>query len=78
MKAEKDENVTEEVLKKAWFKRLLELREIDELDREIVVEMIDEILVYENRRIKIRYNFSNELEELFSSVYCVDTEKKAI
>ena len=27
---------------------------------------------YENRKIKISYNFGNELEHLFSSVYCKD------
>ena len=37
--------------------------------RDIVVEMISEIKVYENRKIKITYNFGNELEHLFSSVY---------
>lgn len=52
-----------------WLKRLLELRDVEELDREIVVEMIDEILVYENHKIKIIYNFSDELANLFSTVY---------
>lgn len=52
-----------------WLKRLLELRDIEELDREIVVEMIDKILVYENHKIKIIYNFSDELSNLFSTTY---------
>ncbi len=51
---------------------------IEELDRDIIVEMIDQITVYENRKLKISYNFGNELEHLFSSVYCEDLEKKAI
>lgn len=53
------------LLESPWVVRLLELKEIDSLDRSIVVEMIDKILVYENRKIRIIYNFSNELEELF-------------
>lgn len=55
-----------------WIKRLLEVREIEKLDRDIVVEMIHEIKVYENRKIKITYNFSGELEALFSAVYISD------
>ena len=51
---------------------------IEELDRDIIVEMIDQITVYENHKLKISYNFGNELEHLFSSVYCEDLEKKAI
>ena len=56
----------------------LGLKDIEALDRDIVVEMIDEVIVYENRKIKIRYNFGNELEHLFSNVYNVDLEKTAI
>ena len=59
-------------------KAVLELKDIEELDRDIIVEMIDQITVYENRKLKISYNFGNELEHLFSSVYCEDLEKKAI
>lgn len=39
------------------------------MDREIVVEMIDQIIIYENHKIKICYNFGNELENLFTNIY---------
>ena len=48
-------------------KRLLELRSIEKLDRDIVVEMLHEIKVYENHKIEITYNFSDELAALFKS-----------
>ena len=48
-----------------WIKRLLELKTVEKLDRDIVVEMIHEITVYENHKIKITYTFSNELETFF-------------
>lgn len=63
------ENVIEDVFQTPWLKRLLKMKEIEKLDRAIIVEMVDQIVVYENRRIKIRYNFSNEWEHLFSDVY---------
>lgn len=78
LEAKKKENVTEDIFQTPWLRRLLELKDIEELDRDIVVEMIDQITVYENRKIKIRYNFGNELEHLFSNVYSVDVEQKAI
>ena len=71
LEEKKNENVTESILKHL-VRRLLELKDIEELDRDIIVEMIDQITVYENRKIKISYNFGNELEHLFSSVYCKD------
>lgn len=43
-----------------WVKRLLEAGEIEKLDRDIVVEMVHEIKVFENHRIKITYNFTDE------------------
>lgn len=56
------DNVTEDVFEIPWLKQLLELQDIEYLDRDIIVEMLDSITVYENRRLKISYNFSAELE----------------
>ena len=61
--------MTEDVFETPWLKRLLELKDIEALDRDIVVEMIHGITVYENHKIKITYNFSSELEALFKTVY---------
>ena len=74
----KEMTLKDYVFETPWLRRLLELKDIEELDRDIIVEMIDQITVYENRKLKISYNFGNELEHLFSSVYCEDLEKKAI
>ena len=78
LEEKKKDNVTEDVFETPWLKRLLELKDIESLDRDIVVEMISEIRVYENRKIKITYNFGNEPEHLFSSVYSVESEEKVI
>lgn len=71
LEQEKNEGITVNVFETPWVKRLLELKEIESLDRDIIIEMIDQITIYENRKIKISYNFSNELEHLFSSVHNV-------
>ncbi|MGN0436977.1 MAG: recombinase family protein [Lachnospiraceae bacterium] len=44
-----------------WLEKLLKYRTIDKLNRSIVAEMIHVIYVYENQRVKIVYNFSDEL-----------------
>lgn len=62
------QNKQSDVLDLPWVQHLLEHKEITELTREIVVEMIDEIQIFENKRIKIRYNFSNEYENLMKLV----------
>ena len=76
--ADAAENAAEDVFEIPWLKRLLELRDIERLDREIVVEMISEIKVYENHHISITYNFSNELENLFSGMYREEIKEKAM
>ena len=57
LKEKVKESVKEDVFQTPWLKRLLEMRDIEKLDRDMIVEMIDQIVVYENRKIKIRYNF---------------------
>ena len=56
------ESVVEDIFQTPWMKRLLEMKDIEKLDRVEIVEMVDQIVVYENCKIKIRYNFGNELE----------------
>lgn len=78
LEKKKKEDIIEDVFETPWLKKLLEMKDIEALDRDIVVEMISEIQVYEKRKIKITYNFSNELEYLFSSVYSAEGEEKVI
>lgn len=48
-----------------WCRYLLEHKSIDRLDREIIVEMIHRIEIYDSHRIKIIYNFSKEDKHTF-------------
>lgn len=59
LEEKKKEGAVQDVFETPWLKRLLELKDIENLDREIIVEMIDQILVYENCKIKICYNFAH-------------------
>ncbi len=52
-----------------WIEKLLRLKKLEELDRDIIVEMISMIYVYENKTIKIVYNFSHELDILLADYY---------
>lgn len=68
LKEQKNENDTD-IFKKPWVKRLLELKDIEPLDRDIIVEMVSEIKVYEGYKIVVTYNFSDEMDYLFQSIY---------
>lgn len=55
---------SQSIASNVWIERLLKNEQLEHLDREIVIEMISMIYIYENRKIKIVYNFSDELEAL--------------
>ena len=64
---QKSNKITNVIFETPWIKYLLEFDSIEKLDRDIVVEMINEIKVYENHKIEITYNFSDELAALFKN-----------
>lgn len=53
------------VLENAWVKLLLSKGQLEELDRDIVVRLIDKIYVYEDKHLEIVYKFSDEFNHLF-------------
>lgn len=68
LKKQENENNTD-IFKRPWIKRLLELKDVEQLDRNIIVEMVSEIKIYENHKILVTYNFSGEMDHLFQSIY---------
>lgn len=58
-----------EMFESPWVQRLLDIKYIEMLDRSILEEMIEVIYVYNNRTIKIVYNFDEELELLLGNTH---------
>lgn len=54
----------DDILKSDCVNKLLTMKQIDVLNREMLFEVLDKITVYEDKRIKITYTFSNELNAL--------------
>ena len=46
-----------------WIHHLLAHREIEQLDRTIVTAMLQEIKVFENKKIKVYYRFSDDTKD---------------
>ncbi|MBO5146057.1 MAG: recombinase family protein [Lachnospiraceae bacterium] len=53
------------VLENEWVKLLLSKGQLEELDRDMVVRLIDKIYVYEDKHLEIMYKFSGEFDHLF-------------
>ena len=54
------ENYTEKEEKNEWVENFLRYKNIKELSRQVVDELIDEIYVYENGRIQIKFRYEEE------------------
>ncbi len=55
-----------EIPKNSFISKLLDYGVIEKLTREIVIEMIDCIYIFDDKSIKIVYNFSDEFEALLA------------
>ena len=58
---------SQSITKNPWVEKLLQFEQLEHLDRQIVVEMVSMIEIFENDTIKIVYNFSDELDVLLSN-----------
>lgn len=56
-----------------WIENFKEYKNITELDRDIITELIDYIEIYENKKIKIHFKFKNELDKILEYI---DNENK--
>lgn len=62
-----------------WMEEFKKQQNITELDREIVINLIDKIFVYEDGRIEIKYNYGDEYAAMLTYVSAFDfTEEKAV
>lgn len=69
IEAKMDAQNEHNILEAPWVDQLLQFKGVKELTRDMVVEMVHNIYVYEDKRIKIVYNFSGELEYLMRQQY---------
>lgn len=62
------DNYTEKEEKNEWIENFLEYKNIKELSRQVVDELIDEIYVYENGRIQIKFRYEEQYKEAMEYV----------
>jgi len=60
LQAEREEILKETTVDRTWIEQFIKYRNITELSREVVVTLIDKIYVFEDKRIQIEFNYSDE------------------
>ena len=61
LEQQRREIVAKEETNTGWIQQFIQFQGITELTREVVVTLIDRIYVYEDKRIKIDFNYRNEI-----------------
>jgi len=51
---------------KPWVEDFKKYRNIEKLDRSVVIELVEHIIVYRKDRVSIRFRFQDEMEEMIS------------
>lgn len=62
LEQERREIIGKKEMKSGWIQKFVQYQGITELTREIVVTLIDRIYVYEDKRIRIDFNYRDEIE----------------
>lgn len=54
--------------KYSWIEEFKKYKNIKKLNRNIVVIFIDKIIVHENNKVEIIFNYSDEYEDIFNYI----------
>ena len=76
LEAEKAEIQNETTPSRTWMEQFIKYRSISQLNREMVVCMVDRIYVYENGKVHIDFNYRDEMSEAFRLLEAI--RKKAV
>lgn len=68
LEKEKDEYKNKNILNNVWIEKFKEKKQINELSRDIVTELIECIYIHENGNITIKFKFENEFKKYFKDI----------
>lgn len=60
LQKEREEILKETTVDRTWIEQFIRYKNITELSREVVVTLIDKIYIFEDKRIQIKFNYSDE------------------
>lgn len=79
LEEEREDAVSRNASEQSWTEVFLKYKNLTEIDRKAVVDMIDEVRVYEDKRIVVRFHYMPEFEKILSMVNMQPSEmQKAV
>ena len=74
LEQEREDAVSRNVSEQAWTKVFLKNKNLTELDRKAVVDLIEEIIVYEDKRIVVKFRYMPDFEKTLKMVSALPSD----
>ena len=74
LEQERDDTVSRNASEQTWTEVFLKYRNLTEIDRKAVVDMVDEIRICEDRRIVVKFRYMAEFEKTLNMVGMLPSE----
>lgn len=76
LEQERDDTVSRNASEQTWTEVFLKYRNLTEIDRKAVVDMVDEVRICEDRRIVVKFRYMAEFEKTLNMVSMLPSEKQ--
>lgn len=76
LEQERDDTVSRNASEQTWAEVFLKYRNLTEIDRKAVVDMVDEIRICEDKRIVVKFRYMAEFEKTLNMVGMLPSEKQ--
>lgn len=76
LEQERDDTVSRNASEQTWAEVFLKYRNLTEIDRKAVVDMVDEIRICEDKRIVVKFRYMAEFEKTLNMVGILPSEKQ--
>lgn len=76
LEQEREDAVSRNVSEQAWTKVFLKNKNLTELDRKAVVDLIEEIVVYEDKKIDVRFRYMADFDRAMHAVHMLPVKPR--
>ena len=76
LEQEREDAVNRNVSEQAWTKVFLKNKNLTELDRKAVVDLIEEIVVYEDKKIDVRFRYMADFDRAMHAVHMLPVKPR--
>ena len=74
LEQEREDTVSRNASEQTWTEVFLKYRNLTEIDRKAVVDLIEEVRVYDDKRIVVKFRFMPDFEKMLKMVSALPSD----